>query len=84
MASVMREIILEAVQKKGTQHVLAEEVGVDGAAISRFMSGEGTLKMETIEKIMAAASARVISAAKYQRLKDAIRLGYELWEEDAR
>ena len=48
---VVWAIFQEAIRKKGTQAIVAEEARIDGAAISKFLSGEGSLKMDVIERV---------------------------------
>jgi hypothetical protein len=56
---VIRSIFQEAIRKKGTQTVVAEEARSDGAAISKFISGEGSLKMDVIERVFSMAGVHV-------------------------
>jgi transcriptional regulator with XRE-family HTH domain len=48
---VIRSVIMAAVRIKGTQSVVADEAGIDGSGLSKFLSGEGSLKMEALENL---------------------------------
>jgi hypothetical protein len=79
---ILRGIINVAIKEKGTQTVLADEVGCDGAALSRFISGEGPLKLEQIERIMRISGVRIITEKHYSDLHTALEVMSRLWMED--
>ena len=63
---VVRHVIMAAVREKGTQTNVADEAGIDGPTLSRFLSGEASLKIDAIEKIFNMANARLVSEIEYQ------------------
>ena len=58
---VIRSVIMEAVRIKGTQSVVASEAGMDGGGLSKVISGEGSVKLEALERIFSMAGVRVIT-----------------------
>lgn len=56
---VIRSVIMEAVRIKGMQYVVAAEGGMDGGALSKALSCEGSVKLEALEKIFVMAGVRV-------------------------
>ena len=58
---VIRSVIMEALRIKGTQSVVAAEAGMDGAGLSKVLSGEGSVKLEALERIFSMAGVRVIT-----------------------
>jgi DNA-binding phage protein len=62
---VIRSVVMEAVRLKGTQSVVAGEAGIDGSGLSKFLSGEGSLKMEALEKIFDIAGIRITTKQEY-------------------
>ena len=62
---VIRSVIMEAVRIKGTQSVVASEAGMDGGGLSKVISGEGSVKLEALEKIFSMAGVRVITEQEY-------------------
>jgi len=70
---IIRNIINMAIKEKGTQSVLADEAGCDGATLSRFLSGEGSIRLDVLEKIFNVASLRIMPESHYKDLKAALR-----------
>jgi DNA-binding phage protein len=62
---VIRSVIMEAVRIKGTQSVVASEAGMDGGALSKALSGEGSVKLEALEKIFVMAGVRVVTEQEH-------------------
>jgi DNA-binding phage protein len=62
---VIRSVIMEAVRIKGTQSVVASEAGMDGGGLSKVISGEGSVKLEALERIFSMAGVRVITEQEY-------------------
>ena len=62
---IIRSVIMEAVRIKGTQSVVAGEAGMDGGGLSKVLSGEGSVKLEALEKIFSMAGVRVITEQEY-------------------
>lgn len=79
---IIRNIINLAIKEKGTQGVVAEEAGCDGAALSKFISGEGALKMEVLERIIKMSGYRVMPESHYQDIIAAIRAANRLWMDE--
>ena len=63
--SVIRSVIMEAIRIKGTQSVVAGEAGMDGGGLSKVISGEGSVKLEVLERIFSMAGVRVITEQEY-------------------
>ena len=63
--SVIRSVIMEAIRIKGTQSVVADEAGIDGSGLSKFLSGDGSIKMDNLERIIAMAGARLITEQEH-------------------
>jgi|GEM_PF-4501906 len=79
---IIRNIINLAIKEKGTQGVVADEAGCDGAALSKFISGDGALKMEVMERIIKMSGLRIMPEAHYQDILAAIRATNRLWMDD--
>jgi len=79
---IIRNLINIAIKEKGTQAVVAEEAGCDGTSLSKFLSGDGSLKLDAIERIVAMSGLRVMSEAHYQDLLAALRAVNRLWAEE--
>jgi len=72
--SVIRSVIMEAVRIKGTQAVVAGEAGMDGAVLSKVLSGEGSIKLEALEKIFVMAGVRVITEQEHTDNESLLRI----------
>lgn len=76
---------LEAVVQEVTNHcglaTLADEIGVDKSAISRFRSGEGALNMAAIEKILDVAGMMIVSKERYAAMLSSVVLFSDLVKE---
>ena len=70
---IVRSIFLEAIRIMGTQSALAEELGIDGGLLSKFMAGEGSLKMEVIEKVFEIVKARVVTGEEWSDTEAMLR-----------
>ena len=64
------------------QGTLADQIGMDGANLSRFRSGQGTITLASLEKLFDAAGACIVSCAERQRLEDALETLSELWRNE--
>lgn len=69
----------ELVDKVG-QGTLADKVGIDGSLLSRFRSGQGSLTIHTIEKLLTTGDGAIISRTQLRRLEDALEVISELWK----
>ena len=76
---IIRNLINIAIREKGTQAVVAEEAGCDGASLSKFLSGDGSLKLDVVERIVVISGMRVMSETHYQDLLAALRAMNRLW-----
>lgn len=78
---ILRGIINAAIREKGTQTVLAEEAGCDGAALSRFISGDGPLKLDQIERIVKISGVCIITEKHYGDMQTALEVMSRMWME---
>lgn len=78
-SSIIRSVINSSIKERGTQGVVAEESGIDGAALSKFLSGEGALKLEALEKIVRMSNCRIMPDEHYQDMCGTIRSLTRLW-----
>lgn len=76
---IIRNLINIAIKERGTQALVADEAGCDGALLSKFLSGDGSMKLDVIERIVAMSGMRVMSEAHYQDLIAALRAVNRLW-----
>lgn len=77
--SIIRSVINSSIKERGTQGVVAEESGIDGAALSKFLSGEGGLKLEVLEKIVRMSGCRIMPDEHYKDMCGTIRSLTRLW-----
>lgn len=70
----IRAVVMEAVRIKGTQTVVADEAGIDGAHLSKFLSGEGALKMEAIDRMLFMAGVRLITEREHEDIEAMLRI----------
>ena len=71
---VIRSVIMDAIRIKGTQSVVASEAGMDGAGLSKVLSGEGSIKLEALEKIFVMAGVRVITEQEHADNESLLRI----------
>ena len=71
---VIRSVIMEAVRIKGTQSVVADEAGIDGANLSKFLSGEGSIKMDALERIFTLVGARLTTNQEHSDNEAMLRI----------
>jgi len=69
----------ELVDKTG-QGTLADKIGIDGAMLSRFRSGQGSLNIQTIEKILHVGDGAIVGRGELRRLEDALEVLSDLWK----
>jgi hypothetical protein len=62
---VVRGLVLEAERVAGNRSHVAEGAEIDNSQLSRFLSGEGALKLDALERIFTLAGAVVISKQEY-------------------
>jgi len=75
----IREIITDAVSEVGTQGALAQEAGIDASQLTRFLSGESGLKIESLEKIMAIGKCVIVTKEHLQNLETTAETLGKLW-----
>ena len=72
--SVMKCVSVDAVRSRGTQADVAGEAGMDGAVLSKVLSGEGSIKLEALEKIFVMAGVRVITEQEHTDNESLLRI----------
>jgi transcriptional regulator with XRE-family HTH domain len=84
--AVTKSICLsDLVHNLTTRHgleTLANELGVDKSALSRFKNGEGALSLDAIEKILTAGGVVLIEEQRYRRLFYAL-ISHSEWLKEA-
>lgn len=66
--------IMEAVRLKGTQSVVSDEAGIDGAILSKILSGESAIKIDVLEKIMAMTGSRITTEQEHEDHEALLRI----------
>ncbi len=64
------------------QGTLADTIGVDDSALSRFRSGQGSLPLLAIEKLLDADDVVIIPKEQMKRLEDALETISDLWKQE--
>ncbi len=64
------------------QGTLADQIGMDGANLSRFRSGQGTISLACLDKLFEIADACIVSCADRRRLEDALETISKLWSQE--
>lgn len=64
--SIAEDVRRRLIESKATQQAIAEGSGVGQATISRFMRGEGTANLETVESLLKWLNRRRRSRAARQ------------------
>ncbi len=59
---------------------LADEIGVDGAALSRFRSGQGSLPLSAIDKILDLGEGTIATKKEIEDMKRTILTVTKFWE----
>ena len=75
---------LNSLTAKMGQGTLADEIGIDGAALSRFKSGQGTINLAALDKIFKIANVTIIPRAELRKMEDALETISELWKKERR
>ena len=75
------ELLNDLVGKMG-QGTLADQLGIDGATLSRFRSGQGSISLSNVDKIFELAEACILPCAEQRRLEDALETLSELWRNE--
>jgi hypothetical protein len=66
------------------QGTLADQLGIDGALLSRFRSGQGALCQEKIDKIFELAGACIVPCEEKRRMEDTLETISDLWRKERR
>lgn len=69
----------ELIDKMG-QGTLADKIGEDSSTISRFRSSQGTIKIQTIERILELGDGVIVNRAEFRKLEDALEVISDLWK----
>jgi transcriptional regulator with XRE-family HTH domain len=70
-SSTLGDVLHECISKHGLV-TLANELGIDKSALSRFKNGEGALTLEHIEKLLGYSDVVLIQNHRYHRLMSTI------------
>lgn len=62
------------------QGTLADQIGADGATLSRFRSGQGSLSMEAVDKLLDVGNAVIIQRTEWEKLEGALETISDLWK----
>ena len=73
------EIFLAELIDKHGQGTLADKLEVDAATLSRFRSGQGTISLKDLEKILRLGDGAIISRSQLRKLEDALEVLSTLW-----
>ena len=79
-SSKLENVVQEVTNQCGLTS-LAEEIGVDKSAISRFRSGEGALSMAAVQKILDHAGVMIVSKERYTAMLSSVVLFSDLVKE---
>ena len=74
------EIFLGELIDKIGQGTLADKIGVDPATLSRFRSGQGTISIKDLEKLLALGDGAIISRSQLRKMEDALEVVSDLWK----
>lgn len=73
------DLLNKLVAEKG-QGTLADQIHVDGSALSRFRSGQGCAGIGVVDQVLDVADAVIISRQELKRLEDALETVSDLWK----
>lgn len=73
------DLVAEMVSKKG-QGTLADEIGMDPAAFSRFRSGEGNISMKHLESLLSTSDAVILPKEDVKRIMTSFFTICDLWK----
>lgn len=75
------DLLNRLVSEKG-QGSLADELRIDGSALSRFRSGQGCAPIGVVDQVLDLGNAVIISRQELKRLEDALETVSDLWKEE--
>ena len=63
----LSDLLHDLISKHG-QTTLANQIGIDSSALSRFKNGEGNISLEHLEKLLSEADVILIERERYKRI----------------
>ncbi len=63
---------------------LADQIGMDAGAFSRFRSGQGTISLARLEKLLQQSGICLVTCEEKERLETALETISELWKSERR
>ena len=76
-----QDLISEMVNRHG-QGTLADMIGVDGATMSRFRSGQGTINVASLEKLFEVAGVEIVTKEDLEGFEHVIAFVTNLWSRE--
>lgn len=61
---------------------LADQLEIDPAALSRFRSGQGSLPLSAIDKILRAGNVAIVRREEWRKVEDALEVMSDLWKRE--
>lgn len=80
----VREIISNAVKLHDSQSNVASMLDMDQGDFSRVLAGDKGLKLEALDKLLAAVDMVIISRDRLNKIMSAYDLIHELYQEERR
>lgn len=80
----VRELISNAVKLHDSQSNVASLLEVDPGDFSRVLAGDKGLKLEAMDKLLAAVDMVIISRDRLEKIMSAYDLIHELYQEERR
>lgn len=74
------ETFLNDLVEKLGQGTLADKLEIDGSSLSRFRSGQGSIQIQIIERILIMGDGAIVSRSDLRRLEDAFEVATDLWK----
>jgi len=74
------EIFLAELIDKHGQATLADKLGIDAATMSRFRSGQGTISLKDLERVLRLGDGAIISRSQLRKMEDALEVVTDLWK----
>ena len=81
-SQTLRELLMDLCNKHG-QGKLADQVGIDPAAFSRFRNGEGNISLKDLEAVLSFANVVIIPDEIMKNLFISLCTGYDLLKKSA-
>ena len=77
----LADLLHDLISKHG-QTTLANTIGIDSSALSRFKNGEGAMSLKNLEGLFSEADVIFIERKKYKQLKQTIIILSECLSEE--